>query len=445
MRFLEFLKRLFFGGSAQSTADKYTRTPDDTRYQSTLAPTEPEAGPALEPHDREKREQHWPVLVPLRRVRIRQTTHNAEETAGPKKYALALPYIMSPDSYLDLTQDVQPELLNNWDLPHIVTPADLADWLQISLGQLGWLTDRFSEGKRPIDARKAHYRYSWKEKRSGGYRLIESPLPMLRQAQEQILDEILESIPPHSAAHGFRTGRSIVTNAEPHVGQAVLVKLDLDNFYTRVRFSRVVAIFRSLGYSREISLWLARLTTSAIPGNLKFPGGQPKLFSLFLPRHLPQGASTSPALANLVAYSLDVRLSGLAKSFGANYTRYGDDLTISGDERFRNSLRLFIPLARQIIRQERFVLNAKKKKIVRPMSQQRVTGVVVNEKTNIPRKEFDRLKATLHNCVRFGPESQNHDQHEHYQAHLRGRIAFVQQLNPHRGEKLLEIYRQINW
>ena len=390
------------------------------------------------------REYPKPKLTPFR-YKNRQRKIVRSRTVFEQPYRLAMPYVASLGEYLDLSTDQAPEKLNQRQLPLLKTPEDLANWLQKPLGTVAWLTDYFNEARRPIDVRKAHYRYTWKRKRAGGYRLIESPLPMLKEVQEQILDEILDRIPVHPTAHGFCTGRSIVTNAKPHIGQRIVVKMDLDNFYTRVRFSRVVAIYRSIGYSREVAIWLAKLTTSAIPGNLEFPGGEPKQLRLFLPRHLPQGAPTSPAIANLVAFSLDVRLSGLAKSFGGNYTRYGDDLTFSGGRNFQSSLRLFIPLAQQIIRQERFVINKHKRKILRRSNQQTVTGVVVNSKMNISRKSYDTLKATLHNCVKFGPASQNRDDHPNYRDHLRGRIAHVQQLNRARGEKLLAIFEKIDW
>ncbi len=396
--------------------------------------------------DKKKKKKDFPKpkLTPFRyRARKKRITRSVLVSERP--YRLAMPYVASSGDYLDLTTDYSPEKLNQQELPLLKTPEDLANWLQKPLGTVAWLTDYFNEARRPIDVRKAHYRYTWKQKRAGGYRLIEAPLPMMKEVQEQILDEILDRIPVHSAAHGFCTGRSIITNAEPHVGQHIVLKLDLDNFYARVRFSRVVAIYRSLGYSREVGLWLAKLTTSAIPSNLDFPGGEPKLMRLFLPRHLPQGAPTSPAIANLVAYSLDVRLAGLTKSFGGNYTRYGDDLTFSGDWRFQKSLRLFIPLVRQIIRQERFMVNQTKRKILRRSTQQSVTGVVVNDKINISRKSYDNLKATLYNCVKSGPSSQNRDNHPDFQAHLRGRIAFVQQLNKSKGDKLLELFKKITW
>ena len=98
-------------------------------------------------------------------------------------------------------------------------------------------------------------------------------------------------MPPHDAAHGFSAGRSIVTNAPPHVKQAVLVKFDLANFYPSVTFARVTAIFRSLGYSREAAIWLARLTTSALPANIPFVKQEPSAVLPYLRRHLPQGAA----------------------------------------------------------------------------------------------------------------------------------------------------------
>ncbi|MCG6155483.1 reverse transcriptase family protein [Rubinisphaera margarita] len=444
MLLLELLKRLLFGSSAVSSKKRVVETASSRSDGRFSPPAEASVAVADKPRKKPREEQTWPILRPLRRKKVRPE-RDAAANAGSKQYPFAYPYVVSDGSYLDLTKDTDRERLDRWDLPYFETPTQLAEWFNLPLGQLAWLTDRFSDGKRPVDKSKAHYRYQWRTKRSGGYRLIEAPLPLMRQVQEQILDEILDRVPTHDAAHGFCAGRSVVTNAEPHVGQAVVVKFDLDNFYTRVRYSRVVAVFRSFGYSREVAIWLARLSTSAIPANLDFPGRQPKRLRLFLPRHLPQGAPTSPCMANLVAFSLDVRLSGLAKSFGATYTRYGDDLTFSGDESYLRSLRVFIPLAHQIIRQERFVLNGKKKQIRRRVSQQKVTGVVVNDKTNIPRKEFDRLKATLHNCVQHGPDSQNHDQHPNFRAHLRGRIAYVQQLNEHRGNKLLSLYQAINW
>jgi retron-type reverse transcriptase len=165
----------------------------------------------------------------------------------------------------------------------------------------------------------------------------------------------------------------------------------------------------------------------------------------YLRRHLPQGAPTSPTLANLSAYRLDVRLSGLARSFGAKYTRYADDLTFSGDARFAKSLRVFIPLVRQICHQERFRVHPQKRKVLRRHQRQRIAGVVVNDKPNIARDHYDRLKATLVNCVRTCPSSQNREGHDNIAAHLQGSIAQVQQHKRRRGEKLGALFQRIDW
>ena len=347
--------------------------------------------------------------------------------------------------YLDLSQDSDPVQLRELELPQFTNPPELAEWLGIPVGQLGWLTYQFDEGHRPLTQRAGHYHLRWQPKRSYSVRLIESPKPLLKQVQRKILREILDHVPAHSAAHGFVSGESILTNAKPHCRQRVIVKFDLENFYPRIRFRKVTAIFRAMGYSREAAIWLARLCTSNIPVDTKLPSMDPEVIFLYTPQHLPQGAPTSPALANLAAYGLDVRLEGLARSFGANYTRYADDLTFSGDDKFLRSLKIFIPLVEQIIRETGFSVNKEKRKVIRDNQRQAVTGVVVNQHPNMNRKDYDRLKAILNNCVRHGAESQNRDQHPDYQAHLRGRVAHLLQLNPKKGTKLQRLFERIQW
>jgi len=337
--------------------------------------------------------------------------------------------------------------LSQLGLPLLKTPDDLARWLNVSSATLGWLAGRFDSAVRTPQA-ACHYHCRWLPKRTGGWRLIESPKPRLKAVQERILRGVLDRVAAHSAAHGFVVGRSILTNARCHAGQHVVVRLDLRNFYPNVGFNRVVAIFRALGFSREVAIWLGRLTTSAVsPRDMAPRDGAPAGHEMarYARRHLPQGAPTSPALANLSAFTLDLRLSGLARAFGAVYTRYADDLAFSGDQRFTRSLAVFLPLVKQILREERFRSNAAKRRIVRSNQRQSVTGVVVNARPNVSRSEYDRLKAILTNCVRRGPSTQNHGRHANFAAYLRGKIAHVQLLNPARGQKLLPLYHRINW
>jgi retron-type reverse transcriptase len=347
--------------------------------------------------------------------------------------------------WLDLSRDGDIDYLRQSGLPAIRTPQEIADWLQLPLGKLAWLIHRFDAEQAPTDPHRAHYHFRWVKKRSGGRRLIESPKATLKAVQRRILREILDKIPPHPAAHGFTENRSIRTNADPHCGQRVILKFDLENFYPTVGLSRLTAIFRSLGYSREASIWLARLTTSTIPPSF-FRGTDMRADAeIYRRRHLPQGAPTSPALANLSAYSLDLRLAGLADKFGACYTRYADDLTFSGDDQFLRSLAVFIPLVEQITREERFRTNKAKRRVIRNHCRQQVTGVVVNRHPNVTREEFDRLKAVLTNCIRRGPSTQNHHKHADFAAHLQGAIAHVLHINPARGEKLRALFESIDW
>ena len=347
--------------------------------------------------------------------------------------------------YLDLSRDTNVERLERFQLPIFSTPEELAKWLDLPLGRVAWLAHRFEDGNGPPSEHKAHYTYHWIPKRKAGFRLVEAPKSLLKGVQHKILREILDHVPVHASCHGFTAGRSIVSNAAPHVGRRVVLKLDLENFYPSVSYNRVVAIYRALGYSREVSIWLALLSTSKIPPRLHPPRGNPKALRPYSARHLPQGAPTSPALANLSAFALDLRLAGLARCFHAKYSRYADDLTFSGPKRFLTSLRIFLPLVKKILRSEKFKFHPQKLKILRNNQRQCVTGVVVNERLNVGRKEYDLLKAILHNCVRSGPASQNHGQLPNFAEVLRGRIAHVQLLNAERGARLLAQYQKIDW
>lgn len=346
--------------------------------------------------------------------------------------------------YLDFSGGGDPDYLRSVGLPLLKTPEEIAHWLQIRPGELLWLTHAGNRFKPPT-AKRSHYVVRTLKKKIWGIRVLECPKSRLKQVQERILREILDRVPLHSAAHGFARHRSILTNAAEHVGQTVVVRFDLENFYGSVRYSRVVAIFRSIGYPREAALWLARLTTSRLAPETELQLIQKGADHRIRGAHLPQGAPTSPALANLSAFSLDLRLSGLARTFDGNYTRYADDLTFSGDARFANRLGAFLPLVRTIIGQERFSINWRKRRIARRGAQQRVTGLVVNDELNVPRADFDRLKAILHNCLKQGPASQNRANHPNFAAHLQGRIAFIASVNPTKAARLQQMFQRIRW
>jgi hypothetical protein len=160
---------------------------------------------------------------------------------------------------------------------------------------------------------------------------------------------------------------------------------------------------------------------------------------------LPQGAPTSPALANLCTFRLDCRLDALARSAGGQYTRYADDLLFSGPQALAASIRRFYLVVRSIAIEEGFEVNARKTRIMRQGSRQGAAGLVLNEHANIPRERFDRLKAVLHNCVRQGPAGQNRWGLPAFRSHLDGRVGFVESVNPDRGKRLRALFDRIDW
>lgn len=325
-----------------------------------------------------------------------------------------------------------------WSIPGITTLADLADELRLHNDDLGWLISR---GKAD------HYRQRWQPKpKSGRFRLIESPKTLLKFAQRQVLRKILDAIPPHEAARGFRPGSSILDFVAPHSGRELLLRFDLEDFFPSVSGARVLRIFLTAGYPEPVARALTRLTSRATPHSIL----EEKTLvwaerrRLATP-HLPQGAPTSPALANLAAFRLDCRLAGLAAAVGASYTRYADDLLFSGGTDFARQARRVETAVAAIILEEGFRPNHHKTRVMRQSQKQHAAGLVLNDKPNIDRRDFDRLKAILTNCVRHGPASQNRGHHPDFAAHLEGQLAWVRFIHPEKGAKLGAVFERIDW
>lgn len=161
--------------------------------------------------------------------------------------------------------------------------------------------------------------------------------------------------------------------------------------------------------------------------------------------HLPQGAPSSPALANLAAFRLDCRLTGLAQEVGAAYTRYADDLLFSGGTQLARCATRFRRLVTAIAHHEGFEIRARKSRTMYCGTRQQVAGIVLNRQPNIPRQEYDSLRATLYNCHRCGPVTQNREAHPHFRDHLLGRINYWSQICPERACKLMALFNQIEW
>ena len=339
----------------------------------------------------------------------------------------------------------------SWPIPPLATPQQLADWLGITPGELAWFADLSSLQRLALDGPLSHYGYRWIRKRGGSFRLVESPKARLKQLQRKVLHELIDKIPPHEAAHGFRQGRSICSFVQPHVGRRVILKMDLQDFFPSITQWRVTGLFRCAGYPEEVARLLAGICTNEAPPQVlrSLPECERQrawqLETLYQTPHLPQGAPSSPGLANLCAYKLDARLAGLARAAGGIYTRYADDLLFSGDDAFARSVKRFYIHAAAIVLEEDFTVNFHKTRIQSQPVRQPAAGLVINSNANIQRDTFDNLKATLHNAARFGPVGQNRGGVADFRDHLGGRIAFVEMVHPARGAKLRRIFERIAW
>jgi RNA-directed DNA polymerase len=296
--------------------------------------------------------------------------------------------------------------------PTIATETDLAHWLDVS-------RDEWDSALNACD-----YRLRVHRKSNGKLRLLEIPPESKRVLQRRFLHRLLDHIAPHDAAHGFVANRSVHTHASAHVGKRLVIRLDLADFFASTTGARVFLLFRALGFRANV----ANCTTSQSRIALRDALGFRYLWNGFYERysvnHLPQGAPTSPALANLCAHSLDMRLEALAREFGASYTRYADDLVFSGDENIAKSPRKFVSLARQIIAEEGWRLNPDKTRIMRSTGRQSFTGLVVNERINIARDDYDRIKAAVHRATQDDVPR------------VLGQLSWLSQSSPERAAKL---------
>ncbi|MFC3182717.1 reverse transcriptase family protein [Cypionkella sinensis] len=319
--------------------------------------------------------------------------------------------------------------LQNLPLPPMVSEADLADWLAITPDQLTRFADLRGLSARTDSPWAAHYHHHLIPKSNGQLRLIEEPKPFLKRLHRRILSGLLNHIPPHPAAYGFVQGRNCLQAAARHAGEQIVVSFDLAHFFPSIRFPQIYALFRAFGYPAQVARSLAGLTTAITPAAILRQAGLAARDQLSN-RHLPQGAPTSPALANLVALHLDRRLAGLAQSLDATYTRYADDLTFSGDTRIAAVLHRAVP---QIVAEQGFVLNPSKTRAQPSHHRQTVTSITVNATLNPARESYDLLKATIHHLTRPS-DPRRHDLG--FLASLQGRIAWVAQINPAKGAKL---------
>lgn len=281
--------------------------------------------------------------------------------------------------------------LARYQLPVLGDAGSIARAMGVGIGQL-----RFLAFARRT-SRVTHYQRFCVPKKSGGTRLISAPMPKLKAAQHWILENILYRVPSHEAAHGFLPGRSIVSNAQLHVGQRIVVNVDLENFFPTIDFRRVIGQFRALGYSGAASTIFALICTEAEVDEVELDGRT--WYVAQRERHLPQGAPTSPQLTNLLCRRLDRKLTTMAENLGFRYSRYADDLTFSGE----GSVVKLLARVRYLVRQEGFKVHPGKTRILRKGRRQEVTGLIVNEALGVDRKTLRKFRATLYQIEKDGP------------------------------------------
>lgn len=337
-----------------------------------------------------------------------------------------------------------------WPVPAVADLPALAALVEVPLEQLAWLGDVQGRQRRAPDGPLHLYRYRWVSRPGAVPRLLEAPTALLRAVLRRLVSEVLVWVPLHPAAYGFVRGRSALDHARQHVAADLVVCLDLRHFFATVTANRVSGLFRRMGYPDGVLPTLTGLVTHRTPVRVlsAMPAGgdvsaRALLRSRLRAAHLPQGAPTSPGLANLVCFTLDRRLAGYAAAAGATYSRYADDLTFSGPGRLRTAR--LVQTVSAIVREEAFLPNPAKTRVRRSTERQLVTGIVVNEQLGVPREEEDRLRAVLHDAGRSGPDLANRGQHPDFRAHLEGRVSWVEAVNPVRGARLRRQLEAISW
>lgn len=254
------------------------------------------------------------------------------------------------------------------------------------------------------------YREFFIPKRSGGKRKILAPYESLLFAQRWILENILEKIEIHEAAHGFCRGKSIKSNASIHLESDCLLKMDLKNFFPSIPISWIINVFKEIGYAPNVAYYLAALCCHD--------------------EVLAQGAATSPALSNIVLRSLDKRLSKLAESVSLKYSRYADDLTFSG-KKISHS---FGDVVTSIVSDYGLEINSEKTRLKLHQGSRIITGISVNgDRLSVPSKFKREIKNEVFFIRKFGILSHKTNRkinNPNYLHSLLGKISFWLYVEP---------------
>ena len=274
---------------------------------------------------------------------------------------------------------------------------------------------------RDVAARTSEFYYYKKLIKGKKIRVFRVPTGKLLRIQKSIKTKVLDPLALPATMHGWRRRHSTKTYVADHIHRKVVINIDLQDFYPSVSGGRVCTFWKSIGYSPGAARLLTALTVCD--------------------NQLPQGGKCSSLIGNQVLRHLDKRLHCLALLHDLRYSNYGDEITVSGRIRAVKLKKLL----ERIIEQEGFVVNPQKIKVRYQHERQELAGIVVNKKPSVGRDRYRDLRATLHNCLKYGPASQNRESHPKFKFHLLGRIGYVRNINRRLGERLLGEYRKIQW
>ncbi len=343
------------------------------------------------------------------------------------------------------------------DYPVIFSIEHLAMLMGVESGYLRHLIgEPKNGGYQEWPHKMFRYNYFKIKKKRGGYREIMSPSKDLKYIQKWILENVLINYKLQESCKGFRKGISIKDNALPHERADVILKIDLLKYYDTITENRVWGVFADIGYRKNLAVSLAKLTTANHRN--KYWRSIPKAELIRMgydrggiPAVLPQGAPTSPALANIVADRMDKRFEALSEKLGFAYTRYADDLTFSikGDAKLPS-----LKLITKIIEEEKFCVNENKVKFFRKGGKQYVTGLTIANGVNVSKKYRKQISDHIYYCRRCGVK--NHLKHLAgkeksnvaplaFHDWLYGHICFIHSINKGAGIKLLQDFAKIDW
>lgn len=332
-----------------------------------------------------------------KKLREEEKIKKAEEWAEYKSNKI----IFIGRGYSSMLQDTEGcmEKLKENDLPIIKDDKELAEFLGIEYKQLRFLV--YHRDVLKVD----HYHRFTVPKKKGGVRNIAAPKTILKNSQRKILEEILNKIQVSENAHGFLSGKGVVSGAASHeTSPELLINIDLENFFPTITFERVRGMFKEFGYSGYVSSLLAMICTycERMPIEIKGETRYVKISE----RILPQGSPASPMITNIICRNLDSRLKGLSANKNFTYSRYADDMSFSFVKETEDlKLGSFMGFVNKIVKEEGFNINAKKTRFLRKNNCQAITGVVINnDEIGVPKKWVKVLRASIYNANKIKSE-----------------------------------------